>query len=48
VNQSSRSWLVSFLCCNLLISATDYGTRGGVLFVSVRVVGLFVSFAVIY
>jgi hypothetical protein len=48
VNQSSRSCLVSFLCCNSFISGTDYGTRAGVLFVRVRVVGLFVSFVLIY
>jgi hypothetical protein len=47
VNQSSRSCLVSFLCCNLFISGTEYGTRAGVLFVSVRVVGLFISFFLI-
>jgi len=39
---------VSFLCCNLFISGTDKGTRGGILFVWVRVVGLFVSFVLIY
>jgi hypothetical protein len=44
----SGSCLVSFLCCNLFISGTDYGTRGGVLFVSARVVGLFVSIVLIY
>jgi hypothetical protein len=42
------SCLVSILCCHLFISGTDEGTRGGVLFVSVRVVGLFVSFVLIY
>jgi hypothetical protein len=48
VNQSSYSCLVSFLCCNLFISGTDYGTGAGVLFVWVRIVGLFVSFVLIY
>jgi len=38
---------VSFLCCNLFISGTDSGTRGGVLFVRVRVAGFFVSFVLI-
>jgi len=39
---------VSFLCCNLVISGTDESTGGGVLFVWVRVVGLFVSCVLIY
>jgi len=42
------SCLVSFLCYNLFISGTDSDTRGGVLFVWVRVVGLFVFFVLIY
>jgi hypothetical protein len=39
---------MSFLCCNLFITGTDQGTRGGVLFVWVKVVGLFVSLVLIY
>ena len=39
---------MSFLSFNLFISGTDYGMHGGVLFVWVRVVGLFVSFVLIY
>jgi len=39
---------VCFLCCNLFISGTDQGTHGGVWFVWVRVVGLCVSFVLIY
>jgi hypothetical protein len=38
----------SFLCCNLFISGTDYGMRGGVLFILVKVEGLFVFFGLIY
>jgi len=44
----SDSSLVSFLWCNLFILGTDYGTPGSVLFIWVRVVGLFVSFVLIY
>jgi hypothetical protein len=44
----SSSSLLSILCCNLLISATEQGTREGDLFVWVRVVGLFDSFVLIY
>ena len=40
--------LVSFLCCNQFISGTDWCTRGGVVVVWVRVVGLFVSCVLIY
>jgi hypothetical protein len=42
------SSLVSVLSCNGFISGTDEGMRGGVLFVRVRVAGLFVSFVLIY
>jgi len=41
------SCLVSFLCCTLFISGNDSGTRGGIILVSVRVAGLFVSFVLI-
>ena len=53
----SGSSLVSFLCCYLFISGTDYGMRGGVMFTQgisysgssgLGVVGLFVSFVLIY
>jgi len=44
----SGSCLVSFHWCNPFISGSDYGTFGGVLFVWVRVVCLFVSFVLIY
>jgi hypothetical protein len=44
----SGSCLVSFLRCTQFISDTDQGTRGGVLFVWVRVVGLCVSIVLIY
>ena len=44
----SGSCLVSCLRCNLFISGTDQGTHGGVWFVWVRVVGLFVSFVLMY
>ena len=43
----SGSCLVSLLRCDLFIPGTDQGTCGGVLFVWVRVVGLFVSFILI-
>jgi hypothetical protein len=39
---------VSLLCRNLFSSGTDYGMRGSIVFVWVRVVGLFVSFVLIY
>jgi hypothetical protein len=40
----SGSCLVNFFCCNLFISGTDEGTRGGLLFVWVRVARWFDSF----
>ena len=39
---------MSSLCCNLFIPGTDQGTRGDVFFVWLRVVGMFVSFVLIY
>ena len=37
------SCLVIFLCDDLFISGTHYSMHGGVLFVCVQVVGLFIS-----